>query len=214
MNTLGRSAAASPSSCRAGTCRSRPRRPAHHSNGRARSVPRNRRSPRARPGEDFMPWWPMAMPSVTVMVVNSRGVPPASLTPLLHRLRLARQRDVAGRGLVPAGGDADERLVDLLLGQAHRIVIRAMRRAVRAHRRRGGTAVLTCPRFFSWLSVLQWSGHLWQAVRAAQDAEKKEPLFEKSGAKTFVYAGPWALSPTQPTAQHNKVFLLLFVHKK
>ena len=31
--------------------------------------------------EDFMPWWPMAMPSVTVMVVNSRGVPPASSTP-------------------------------------------------------------------------------------------------------------------------------------
>ena len=28
-----------------------------------------------------MPWWPMAMPSVTVMVVNSRGVPPASATP-------------------------------------------------------------------------------------------------------------------------------------
>ena len=26
--------------------------------------------------EDFMPWCPMAMPSVTVMVVNSRGVPP------------------------------------------------------------------------------------------------------------------------------------------
>ena len=33
--------------------------------------------------EDFMPWWPMAMPSVTVMVVNSRGVPPASTTPRL-----------------------------------------------------------------------------------------------------------------------------------
>ena len=31
--------------------------------------------------EDFMPWCPMAMPSVTVMVVNSRGVPPAALTP-------------------------------------------------------------------------------------------------------------------------------------
>ncbi len=31
--------------------------------------------------EDFMPWWPMAMPSVTVMVVNSRGVPPPSATP-------------------------------------------------------------------------------------------------------------------------------------
>ncbi len=30
-----------------------------------------------------MPWWPMAMPSVTVMVQNSRGVPPASSTPFL-----------------------------------------------------------------------------------------------------------------------------------
>ena len=33
--------------------------------------------------DDFMPWWPMAMPSVTVMVQNSRGVPPASSTPFL-----------------------------------------------------------------------------------------------------------------------------------
>ncbi len=31
--------------------------------------------------EDFMPWWPMAMPSVTVMVQNSRGVPLAAATP-------------------------------------------------------------------------------------------------------------------------------------
>jgi hypothetical protein len=31
--------------------------------------------------DDFMPAWPMAMPSVTVMVVNSRGVPPPALTP-------------------------------------------------------------------------------------------------------------------------------------
>ncbi len=30
-----------------------------------------------------MPWWPIAMPSVTVMVVNSRGVAPASATPFL-----------------------------------------------------------------------------------------------------------------------------------
>ena len=30
-----------------------------------------------------MPWWPMAMPSVTVMVQNSRGVPLAAATPLL-----------------------------------------------------------------------------------------------------------------------------------
>ena len=33
--------------------------------------------------DDFMPAWPMAMPSVTVMVVNSRGVPPAARTPCL-----------------------------------------------------------------------------------------------------------------------------------
>ena len=31
--------------------------------------------------DDFIPAWPIAMPSVTVMVVNSRGVPPAAATP-------------------------------------------------------------------------------------------------------------------------------------
>ena len=31
--------------------------------------------------DDFMPECPMAMPSVTVMVVNSRGVPPPLSTP-------------------------------------------------------------------------------------------------------------------------------------
>ncbi len=33
--------------------------------------------------DDFIPSCPIAMPSVTVMVQNSRGVPPASLTPFL-----------------------------------------------------------------------------------------------------------------------------------
>ncbi len=31
--------------------------------------------------EDFIPWWPIAMPSVTVMVLNRRGVPPPAITP-------------------------------------------------------------------------------------------------------------------------------------
>ena len=84
--------------------------------------------------EDFMPAWPMAMPSVTVMVVNSRGVPPAALTPLLHRLGLAGERDVAGRRLVPGGGDADEGLGDLRLRHAHGVVVGAVRRAGRADR--------------------------------------------------------------------------------
>ena len=37
---------------------------------------------------------------------------------LLHRLRLAHQRDVARRCFVPAGGDADEGLMDLLASSA------------------------------------------------------------------------------------------------
>jgi hypothetical protein len=41
----------------------------------------------------------------------------------------------------------------------------------------------------------------------------KQPLLKKR-RKNFCYAGPWALSPTTPMVQINKVFLLLFVHKK
>src|SRR5215469_8698498 len=46
----------------------------------------------------------------------------------LCRLRLARQGDVARRRLVPGCCDADQRLVDLLLGKPHRVEKRAMRR--------------------------------------------------------------------------------------
>ena len=53
---------------------------------------------------------------------------------LLHRLRLARQRDVARRRLVPGRHDADERLGDLLLRKPHRIEHRAVRRAGRPDR--------------------------------------------------------------------------------
>ena len=72
------------------------------------------------------------MPSVTVMVQNSRGVPPALVDALLGGLRLAHERDVARRGFVPAGHDADERPMDLLLGQTHGVVVGAVRRARRA----------------------------------------------------------------------------------
>ena len=67
----------------------------------------------------FMPSWPMAMPSETAMVTNSRGVPPASRTPSLAALGLAVERDVAGRGLVPGAGDADQRLGEVGVGEAH-----------------------------------------------------------------------------------------------
>ena len=45
---------------------------------------------------------------------------------------LAAQRDVAGRGLVPAGGDADEGQMNLLLAQAHGVEVAAVRRPLRA----------------------------------------------------------------------------------
>src|SRR6476660_8099319 len=50
----------------------------------------------------------------------------------LDDLRLAHKRDIAGRRLVPAGGNPDERLVDLLGGQTHRVVKGAMWRTLRA----------------------------------------------------------------------------------
>ena len=79
--------------------------------------------------EDFMPSWPMAMPSVTVMVQNSRGVPPPAAT-LLHHLSLTHERNVAGGGLVPAGSDADEGLMDLLAREPHRVIVGALRSAL------------------------------------------------------------------------------------
>jgi hypothetical protein len=50
---------------------------------------------------------------------------------LLHGLRLAHERDVAGRSFVPAGGHADQRLANLVLRQTHRVEIGAMRRTLR-----------------------------------------------------------------------------------
>src|SRR5262249_12637380 len=77
----------------------------------------------------------------------------------LDCLRLAHQRDVAGRGFVPAGGDADERLVDLLLRQPHRVIERAVRRALGAF---GGVAALQS-RFQIGLRVHRTH---WRANRA------------------------------------------------
>src|SRR3974390_3633299 len=51
---------------------------------------------------------------------------------LLDRLRLAHQRNIAGGGLVPAGGDANERLVDLFPRQTHSVIKGPMWRAIRS----------------------------------------------------------------------------------
>src|SRR5215831_11232146 len=50
---------------------------------------------------------------------------------LLDGLSLAHQCDIAGSSLIPAGGNADERLVDLLGRQSHGVEIRPMRSALR-----------------------------------------------------------------------------------
>ena len=53
---------------------------------------------------------------------------------VLHRLGLAVQGNVAGRGLVPRRRDADQGLGDLFLGYAHGVEERPMGRALRPHR--------------------------------------------------------------------------------
>jgi hypothetical protein len=44
--------------------------------------------------------------------------------------------------------------------------------------------------------------------------EVSSRFLKKAAQKLFGHAGPWALSPTTPMTKVNKVFLLLFVHKK
>src|ERR1700691_5669854 len=54
---------------------------------------------------------------------------------LLHRLRLAHERDVAGCRFIPAGRYANERLMDLPRRQTHRVIERTMRCTLRAFSR-------------------------------------------------------------------------------
>ena len=60
--------------------------------------------------ENFIPSWFMLIPSDTEIVVNSRGVPPASATPFLGRIDLEAVRHVARRLLALHADDADHRL--------------------------------------------------------------------------------------------------------
>src|SRR3974390_1311027 len=58
------------------------------------------------------------------------GRAPAGGNAKLDRLGLPHQRDVAGRRLVPAGGHADEGLMNLLPRQPHGVIERPVRRAI------------------------------------------------------------------------------------
>ena len=79
--------------------------------------------------EEYMPAWPIAMPSVTVMVQNSRGVPPAAATPFFTACAWRISAMLQGAASFQQRRHADERLVDLLRRQTHRVIVGAMRRA-------------------------------------------------------------------------------------
>jgi len=65
---------------------------------------------------------------------NSRGVPAAEATPFLTACAWRDSAMLHGGGLVPGGRDPDQRLVDLLGRQPHRIEEGAVRRAFRPDR--------------------------------------------------------------------------------
>ena len=79
-----------------------------------------------------MPSWFMLMPSETEMVVNSRGVPPASAIPVLGGVDLQVVGHVAGRLLALHADHADHRLGDRRVVEPHRAHEGAVRRAVEA----------------------------------------------------------------------------------
>jgi hypothetical protein len=46
------------------------------------------------------------------------------------------------------------------------------------------------------------------------EVKGKTSFCEQKEAKKLCYAGPWALSPTKPIAQHNKSFCAAFFKKR
>jgi hypothetical protein len=45
---------------------------------------------------------------------------------------------------------------------------------------------------------------------ASREAKRKASFCEQKEAKKLFYAGPWALSPTEPQAQHKIIFCAAF----
>ena len=81
--------------------------------------------------EARIPAWPIAIPSVTVMVQNSRGVAPPEATPFFTTCAWRISEMLQGAASFQQVATPDERLVDLFRGQTHRVIESAMRRAVR-----------------------------------------------------------------------------------
>ena len=81
-----------------------------------------------------MPVVPIETPSETEIVLNSIGVPPAARMPSLTCFGEHALVQVARHRLDPGRGDADERLRQVLVGEADRLEHRARR--ARGRRRR------------------------------------------------------------------------------
>jgi hypothetical protein len=50
--------------------------------------------------------------------------------------------------------------------------------------------------------------------KQGKQRERKQPLFEKSGAKNFFSAGSWAVSATTPITQSHQSFFATFCSQK
>ena len=80
--------------------------------------------------EDFMPSWPMAMPSVTVMVQNSRGVPPAAATPFLTACAWRISAMLQGAASFQQEATPTNGWWICSRRQPHRVIVGAVRRAL------------------------------------------------------------------------------------
>ena len=78
----------------------------------------------------FMPSVPMVTPSLMAMVLNSMGVPPAARMPAFTCVGQLAQVEVARHGFDPRVGDADDRLLQVLIGEADGLEHGARRSAV------------------------------------------------------------------------------------
>ena len=81
-----------------------------------------------------MPSWPIAMPSVTVIVVNSRGVPPAAATPFLAAWAWRESAMLQGAASFQVVATPTSGWSICSVDQAHRVEEGAVRRALRADR--------------------------------------------------------------------------------
>ena len=77
-----------------------------------------------------MPSWPMAMPSSTPMVLNSKGTAARFADGLLDQAAEALEVGVAGHDVDVGVHDGDERLAHVGVGHPHRLEQAAVRSAL------------------------------------------------------------------------------------